>query len=138
MTTFLPIKKDFTSDELLKLITAKVTDENGHKCRLKFTVCFELSDGCNPTATLVGTSEWIKQISQKMEEIVMTDIKHLTQAEIQEIIDGSNHTSYASIKQFHDDGLLEVFPSADDVWSGYGDDEKLKLSTGKVVLFIGG
>lgn len=68
-------------------------------------------------------------------EILLSD---LTQAEIQEIIDNSNHTSYESIKEFHDDGLLEVFPSADDVWSGYSDDEKLTLSTGKVVLFIGG
>lgn len=64
--------------------------------------------------------------------------KTLTQAEIQEIINNSNHTSYESIKKFHDEGLLEVFPSADDVWSGYYDDEKLTLSTGKVVLFIGG
>ncbi|MCD7123350.1 hypothetical protein [Limosilactobacillus caviae] len=70
----------------------------------------------------------------------MTDINNLTQAEIQEIIDNSNHTSYESIKEFHDDSLLEVFPSTDDVWQGYGDDddEKLTLSTGKVVLFIGG
>lgn len=68
-------------------------------------------------------------------EILLSD---LTQAEIQEIIDNSNHTSYESIKEFHDDGLLEVFPSVDDVWSGYSDDEKLTLSTGKVVLFIGG
>ena len=65
-------------------------------------------------------------------------LSNLTQAEIQEIIDNSNHTSYESIKEFHDDGLLEVFPSTDDVWQGYGDDEKLTLSTGKVVLFIGG
>ena len=68
----------------------------------------------------------------------MTNIESLTQAEIQEIIDNSNHTSYKSIKEFHDDGLLEVFPSTDDVWQGYNDDEKLTLSTGKVVLFIGG
>ena len=68
----------------------------------------------------------------------MTDITNLTQSEIQEIIDNSNHTSYESIKEFHDDGLLEVFPSADDVWPGYDDDEKLPLSTGKVILFIGG
>lgn len=66
----------------------------------------------------------------------MTDIKNLTQAEIQEIIDNSNHTNYESIKEFHDDGLLEVFPSADDVWQGYGDDEKLTLSTGKVVCSL--
>ena len=68
-------------------------------------------------------------------EILLSD---LTQAEIQEIIAASNHTNYESIKQFHDDGLLEVFPSADDVWSGYSDAEKLSLSPGKVVLFIGG
>ena len=68
----------------------------------------------------------------------MTDFARLTHTEIQEIIENSNHTSYESIKQFHDDGLLEVFPSKEDVWSGYHDDEKLALSTGKVVLFIGG
>lgn len=68
----------------------------------------------------------------------MTDFERLTQAEIQEIIDASNHTNYESIKKFHDEGLLEVFPSKEDVWSGYYDDEKLTLSTGKVVLFIGG
>ncbi|WPU43552.1 hypothetical protein [Limosilactobacillus reuteri] len=67
-----------------------------------------------------------------------TLLSELTPKEIQEIIDNSNHTSYESIKEFHDDGLLEVFPSIDDVWQGYGDDEKLTLSTGKVVLFIGG
>lgn len=65
-------------------------------------------------------------------------LSKLTPKEIQEIIDNSNHTSYESIKEFHDDGLLEVFPSTDDVWQGYGNDEKLTLSTGKVVLFIGG
>lgn len=65
-------------------------------------------------------------------------LSELTKEEIQEIVDSSNHTDYESIKEFHDDGLLEVFPSADDVWQGYGDDEKLTLSTGKVVLFIGG
>ncbi|NMV53537.1 hypothetical protein FOL88_00590 [Lactobacillus reuteri] len=65
-------------------------------------------------------------------------LSELTPKEIQEIIDNSNHTSYESIKEFHDDGLLEVFPSTDDVWQGYGNDEKLTLSTGKVVLFIGG
>lgn len=68
----------------------------------------------------------------------MTDFEGLTNAEIQEIIENSNHTSYASIKEFHDEGLLEVFPSKEDVWLGYHDDEKLALSTGKVVLFIGG
>ena len=65
-------------------------------------------------------------------------LSELIQEEIQEIIDNSNHTNYESIKEFHDDGLLEVFPSAEDVWPGYDDDEKLPLSTGKVVLFIGG
>lgn len=65
-------------------------------------------------------------------------LSELTPKEIQEIIDNSNHTSYESIKELHDDGLLEVFPSTDDVWQGYGNDEKLTLSTGKVVLFIGG
>lgn len=41
----------------------------------------------------------------------MTDFERLTHTEIKEIIENSNHTSYESIKQFHDDGLLEVFPS---------------------------
>lgn len=68
----------------------------------------------------------------------MTDFEGLTQAEIQEIIENSNHTSYAGIKEFYDNGLLEVFPSKEYVWGGYYDDEKLTLSTGKVVLFIGG
>ena len=68
----------------------------------------------------------------------MTDFERLTHTEIKEIIKNSNHTSYASIKKLHDEGLLEVFPSKEDVWSGYYDDEKLTLSTGKVVLFIGG
>lgn len=68
----------------------------------------------------------------------MIDFERLTHTEIKEIIKNSNHTNYASIKKFHDEGLLEVFPSREDVWSGYYDDEKLTLSTGKVVLFIGG
>ena len=68
----------------------------------------------------------------------MTDFERLTHTEIKEIIKNSNHTNYASIKKFHDEWLLEVFPSREDVWSGYYDDEKLTLSTGKVVLFIGG
>lgn len=65
-------------------------------------------------------------------------LSELTPKEIREIVDNSNHTGYESIKEFHDDGLLEVFPSVDAVWPGYSDDEKLLLSTGKVVLFIGG
>lgn len=60
-TKFLPTKKDFTSSELLKLITATVKDEDGYQCRLKFTVCFELNDDI-PYATMVGTSDWIKEI----------------------------------------------------------------------------
>lgn len=68
----------------------------------------------------------------------MTDFEGLTHTEIKEIIENSNHTNYASIKEFHDEGLLEVFPSKEYVWGGYPDDEKLTLSTGKVVLFIGG
>lgn len=57
----------------------------------------------------------------------MTDFERLTHTEIKEIIKNSNHTSYASIKEFHDEGLLEVFPSKEDVWSGYHDDEKVGL-----------
>lgn len=67
-TKFLPTKKDFTSSELVKLVTAKVKDENGNNCRLKFTVCFELNDGI-PYATMVGTSEWIKELAQEKGQV---------------------------------------------------------------------
>lgn len=65
-------------------------------------------------------------------------LSKLTPKEIQEIVDNSNHTGYESIKKCYDYGLLEVFSSVDDVWPGYNNNEKLTLSTGKVVLFIDG